>query len=221
MKKVCKIFPRTFIFGTLCCWTLCNAMAAQEPIQLCPRGYYVAKCGDYTIGTNLLKGYMIGTDQSPDYYDYANQRNLDNLRKFFAGEEAFRYRTKTTHTVIEVSPTGSDGYLQHRDALLSTICNTTDITCTKCPEGGTVDASVMYLDTDNNSPVDWEFHSKSDCYMKEFSDSTGVFEYVASESATQSQNCYYSIETTGSTLVIPTIINSSTSAETGPETPID
>lgn len=210
------------MFDTVCCCcALCNVFAAQEPIQLCPQGYYVAKCDDYTIGTNLLKGYMIGTVQSPDYYDYANQRNLANLRKFFAGEEAFRYQTKLTHTVIEVTPTGPNGYLQHRNGLLSAICNTTNITCTKCPENGTVDASVMYLDTDSNSPVDWEFHSKSDCYMKEFSDSTGVFEYVASESATQSQNCYYSVETMGSTLVTPTTMAASTATETKSNIPTD
>jgi hypothetical protein len=113
-----------------------------------------------------------------------------------------------TQTVVEVQP---EEYVPYRNGLLASICNPaeTEITCQKCPEDADVDESVVGLD-ENDTPVEdsWIFHTISDCYMNEFSDSTGTFEFVDPESETPNvaQNCYYNIEVSGSTLVTPTTV---------------
>lgn len=206
MNYFCKIFRKMMCAMII---VVHASFAEETPQTLCEAGYYVEKCGDYIIGTNLLKGYSIDeTHNSPDYYDYANENNLVNLRRFFAGTQPFRYRTKMTQTVVEVQP---EEYIPHRDGLLASICNPaeTEITCQKCPEDADVDASIVGLDEDN-VPVEesWVFHTISDCYIKEFSDSTGTFEYIDPESPNIAQNCYYNIEVGGSTVVTPTnVIN--------------
>lgn len=206
MNYFCNFFQRFFVLCVIFA-TVQNATAEETPQTLCAAGYYVEKCGDYVIGTNLLKGYQIDdTHNSPDYYDYANENNLVNLRKFFAGVQPFRYRTKMTQTVVEIEP---EEYVPFRNGLLASICNPaeTEIICQKCPEDADVDESVVGLDADNVPVEDsWIFHTISDCYINEFSDSTGTFEYVDPETPDVAQNCYYNIEISGSTLVRPTAV---------------
>jgi len=195
---------------------------------LCRAGYYVAKCGTNNVGTYWLKGYvksstnmsssmatntqttvaeragilrtvLANVTNSDDYYDYSGTNNVENLRRFFAGDKELVFTTLAGMRTSVVP----DVYLDNRDGLLAATCDPTQvqISCAKCPGLGTIPASTVDITYDTASLVarSWNFHTIADCYMQEFSDSTGIFEYVNDNNETQT--CYYSPEISGDALV--------------------
>ena len=53
-------------------------------VTICKKNYYISKCGSSIIGTNLLKGFSCeNCEDAVNYYDYSEQNNIENLRKFF------------------------------------------------------------------------------------------------------------------------------------------
>lgn len=140
----------------------------------------------------------VGVVNSPDYYDYSETGNVENLRKFFAGTEPMVF---TNVAGIRSLAQPAD-YLEERNGLLAATCDPTQVTivCAKCPGIGKVPASSVDIAYDSTSLVaaSWKFHTVADCYMQEFADSTGVFEYV--DDGNHSQSCYYNSEITGDAL---------------------
>lgn len=214
----------------------CNDMSeagADDYAQrhtLCRAGYYVSKCGDHTVGTYWLKGYVKSamtaasatsaqnqatttteragtlrtvvngtTTTSDDYYDYSDSNNVENLRRFFAGEDKLIFTTFAgMRTAVQAAQ-----YLDNRNGLLAATCDPTQvqISCAKCPGVASVPASTVDITYDTAALVagSWNFHTIADCYMQEFADSTGIFEYVNDDN--DPQTCYYSPEMTGDALV--------------------
>lgn len=202
-----------FFFALFC--NVCNIDAFADVQTLCSKGSYIAKCGDYSVGTNWLKGYsktgtktytdgtttkeITFTQKTPNYFDYsdnANEVNLMNLKKFFDGISDISYTQGSISTEERIQKTefpgtanGRVGYVPVRDEILSTFCNPNDVTikCAKCPGNGTVEESTF-----NTTLSKWEhFNTIASCYMTEYTDFTGTFIYVQDTSDQEKVNCYF------------------------------
>ena len=211
MKKMFK--PNKFFYKFLCVSLMffCfNTTYAGDTV--CGSGYYVASCSNEEIGTNLLKGFKYTENDvafnSPNYYDYSNQSNMDNLRNFFKGRGTLTYQDYryNEHTV-----TASE-YTEYRRKFLQKYCpNKNSILCLKCPNGGKTGVST--IDTSVSDPDSkWTLQVISDCYVSKFTDSTGSYEYIANTSQSGDKvHCYYDIDKPG-TQFIP---NSELNPQTG------
>ena len=148
------------------------------------------------VRNSLISGIV----NSPNYYDYSGINNLKNLRYFFSDDESdIIYTTSSgTRQVVQY-----DTYKTMRNNLLTATCNPVDvqITCSQCPGIGTVPASSVDITYDSGLLVSgsWNFHTIADCYMQEFSDSTGIYEYVDNNNNTE--NCYYANDVSGDVLI--------------------
>ena len=187
--------------------------------RICPENYYVATCGSVTIGTNLLKGILCAGCDVTNYYDYAEENNMENLRAFFDTDtcnntSTVEYIFYTDYNGTESSAT-SLSYCDQARLFLDTICtpntnsiNTPDssfFTCLPCPNDGNVGESVMGREEDG-----WKwsvFHTIADCYKDTFEDSTGTYVYGDTE------QCHYATEIKGDTLVLET--SGTTPADSG------
>lgn len=170
--------------------------------QVCSKGYYVISCSGKTIGTYLLKGFYYQgsgnqTMQSPNYYDYSMTSNMENLRAFFSGTGTFQYwkRDGTTISTAQADDTENvTGYKTYRDKFFATYCpNANSILCAKCPNGGKTDFSSISMTADGSTTV-WHLNFISDCYVSQYTDSTGSYEYIADTTNLQTLTCYYDTE---------------------------
>jgi len=152
-----------------------------------------------------LTPLISGVRNSPNYYDYSGANNIKNLRSFFSvflhdedGPKIIYTTSSGTLQIVSYSE-----YKNVRDSLLSAICNPIQhqIVCSKCPGVASVPASTVDITYDSGLlvPGSWKFHTIADCYMQEFQDSTGIFEYVDDDNTPQ--NCYYSNEVAGDVLI--------------------
>lgn len=198
-----------------------NGYAFKEQ-RICNSGQYLYSCNGKVIGTNWLKG--ISTANTPDYFSYGdNYKNLNmtNLRKFFNGIDTITYMESTNcgenYTNCEYTPKDiqKSTYVKYRNEILTKFCTDGDgklfsdkslYVCNKCDNNATISASTVRNDTYATGKIfgeTWNIHTIADCYMSEFSDTSGTFIYVP-ESNFEQQNtgmpCYYSTYTSGSKL---------------------
>lgn len=149
-------------------------------------------------GTIQTRTVATGVVNSTDYYDYSGTDNIKNLRKFFAGTEPIVYTNFSGMRALAQPAT----YLEDRNGLLAAICDPTQVQvgCTKCPGVAKIPESTVDMTYDSASIIasSWKFHTIADCYMQEFADSTGIFEYVDDNNTPQT--CYYNSEITGDAL---------------------
>ena len=171
-----------------------NAVLVNASIQQSAQVAVSARAG---IRNTLISGIV----NSPNYYDYSGINNLQNLRYFFGNddEQAIVYTTSSgTRQVATYS-----AYSDTRNKLLTAMCNpvSVQIVCSQCPGIATVPASTVDITYDSGLLVSnsWKFHTIADCFMQEFQDSTGIYEYV--DDANRTQNCYYSQDVGGDVLI--------------------
>lgn len=140
------------------------------------------------------KNYYISNDQS---------ELLDQMRAFFGGTESSIERCKTWSDNSCTERELTDKYLKDRYYILMTVCNPFDsntaVTCAYCPNSANIEKSTVKIKintlTNVSSAENWNFHTIADCYIKEFSDSTGTYIYV-NDSGSWDTNpdpeiCYY------------------------------
>lgn len=189
--------------------------------KICNAGEYLASCNKKVIGTNWLKGL-----KTPEnYFSYGDSNdtlNMTNLRKFFSGTETITYMQSTNcvgenYTNCEYTPkqVGKDTYVPTRNEILTKFCTDGDgklfsdksfYVCSKCPSNATIAASTVMEDTYATGKIfadTWNIHTIADCYMNEFSDTSGTFIYVPETNfagQTVGMPCYYSTHTYGSSL---------------------
>ncbi|MBO7644778.1 MAG: hypothetical protein J6S57_00545 [Alphaproteobacteria bacterium] len=207
-----KIVGAYILFS--CCMidgVIATSILSDSIFTICKKNYYIAKCGSSTIGTNLLKGFSCEyCDDAVNYYDYSEQNNIENLRKFFnscpaesVGPQYLSYENYDGQSSL----TSNDVFCNQRTAFLQNICmppsdiSSEFFTCLPCPDNGVTDtASTMKLVYEENRFV-WEtFHTFVDCYKNDFEDSTGKYVYVNNTNY-QPEKCYYTSEIRGDSLV--------------------
>lgn len=129
---------------------------------------------------------------------------VNNTEIFNESTELGAYDTKYNQTHGQLADVlerlSESGTSDVADLLLTQICNpliSNNIVCQPCPGDGKVDASSVGIQQDDDYDYDsysiiaktWKLYTISDCYMNEFTDSYGIFEYV--NDASESQSCYY------------------------------
>ena len=187
-----------------------------QDIKICGENRYLASCGSVNIGTNWLKGMKKttlndGTITTPDYYSYnaplTDTIHMTNLRKFFGGYESIIYDGNT------VTP---EKYTQYKNQILSNFCTNGsgvyegNVECKPCPNGASVASSSVKQNTSTGKIFwdTWDVHTIADCYMNTFSDDTGDYVYVPSNTVLNEDaktDCYYSTNVSGTTLTINVI----------------
>ena len=197
-----------------------------KKLSVCPSGQYLARCGMATLGTNWLKGMTkTGNIETPDFYSYnigtSESVHMENLRKFFAGKDSFKYNARTRSTDSSSDPyvytqktATPDDYKPALNQILSNYCTDeqgrlANTVCETCPNNATIARSTVEEDTYCTGKIlwdTWNVHTIADCYMNEFEDSTGSYVYVPNnithpENAADAKlTCYYSQTVTGSSL---------------------
>ena len=197
-----------------------------KKLSVCPSGQYLARCGMATLGTNWLKGMTKkGNIETPDFYSYnigtSESVHMENLRKFFAGKDSFKYNARTRSTdsssgtyVYTPKTATPDDYKPALNQILSNYCTDeqgrlANTVCETCPNNATIARSTVEEDTYCTGKIlwdTWNVHTIADCYMNEFEDSTGSYVYVPNNitppknAADAKLTCYYSQTVTGSSL---------------------
>ena len=183
---------------------------------LCGEGYYLSSCGMAILGTNWLHGMSKkGNIKTPDFYSYntnsSDSIHMENLRKFFEGNETIVYTKKLGNSYIESQATPEE-YKIVRNQILSNFCTDangilTSRECQRCPNNANVQASTVKQDSYDTGRLlwdSWNVHTIADCYMKEFEDTSGSYVYVPNNIGTQTASagiaCYYSVNVQGSSL---------------------
>lgn len=195
------------IFYKLLCMSLmffCFNINQTYAIEVCPQGQYVVSCSGKQIGTNWLKGFYIDEtthERSPNYYDYAMEKNMDNLRYFFDANQrnpiSYKDHDGNPHEVSADDTQGETGFKTYRDILLGRLCpNKESISCEKCPNGGKTDASTISESMDTHATI-WNLKVISDCYVSKYTDSTGSYEYINNTTNPETQTCFYNTEKEG------------------------
>lgn len=154
-----------------------------------------------TVRAGRYSTLISGIVNSPNYYDYSGINNLQNLRYFFGNDDGKRIVYTTSSGTRQVAEYAA--YSDTRNKLLAVTCNPVNvqIVCSQCPGVATVPASTVDITYDSGLLVSdsWKFHTIADCFMQEFQDSTGIYEYV--DDNNQAQNCYYSQDVGGDVLI--------------------
>lgn len=212
MEKMCNPNKKFYSFLCMSLMFFCFNTNTTYAEEVCGRNYYVVACKNpftninVQIGTNLLKGFYYTEDglqrQSPNYYDYYRQRNMQNLHAFFLcnNKSPFIYYdldTNERHTVPPITCT------KYRDLFLETYCpNKSSIVCAKCPNGGKTTASSISSSVDGNTTL-WDLKSIADCYISKFTDSTGSYEYLTDINYPEEskQECRYAPDVPGDQIV--------------------
>lgn len=141
-----------------------------------------------------------------NYYTTDNQSDLlQQMRDFFAAKKntSINYCEKVdqdNNKCTKINTINVEDYKSDRDTILNTVCNPFDsemvITCATCPGSAKVGASTVEINTALKTTKSWTFHTIADCYMQDFTDSTGTFKYVKPEQITNpnlpGEECYYS-----------------------------
>jgi hypothetical protein len=179
----------------------------MKRINICPAGYYVSKCGNFSVGYNWLKSIRIdNTTRTNDYTVSSDPvTRFDQMRRFFHGQYTTGWAS-TNGTVNKEEPAKQISTQSDRDTILGAVCNPNNVkkdssfsyTCTPCPEAGTVGPSYVYAEYTASSlliPNSWTFHSIADCYISQFTDTTGSFIYLpsnlGSNTTQDGKYCYY------------------------------
>lgn len=175
-----------------------------EEVELCPKGQYVQKCGDYRVGFNWLKSITFSNDGSTyttkNYYIANNPIKvtsqdipvlLEQMRTFFNADADSIFYIKMNNNTFTFEKTNTDKstYKKDRDNILNYACNPKEktISCAYCPNFAEVEPSTVKLSIKNT----WVFHTIADCYAEEFQDTTGNYHYVLPEDTNSVQKCYY------------------------------
>lgn len=176
--------------------------------ELCPEGQYVYKCGNYKVGFNWLRGIQklnseddTTSASTANYYISTSQSELlDQMRDFFnpstdSNYKSIEYCTSGTGKNCTRATRSQTDHLTDRELILLSLCDPNEsnmtVTCATCPNSANVPASSVDVTEDLNgakSASNWVFHTIADCYLKEFTDSTGTYEYRQNDTA---QECYY------------------------------
>ena len=191
-----------------------NALAAttfsSEPtgttVTICPEGQYVYKCGNYRVGFNWLKSATFPTQDNNNNNNNNNSVSIDTvttnnyyingttLELFEQMRKFFNQASNDTIEDINSLQVQATEYRQDRELILNSLCHpsTSSISCASCPNSATVEATTVELDG-NNQTIErsWNFHTIADCYMEEFTDSTGTYNYVQPSTNNDSAKCYY------------------------------
>ena len=168
--------------------------------QICPENQYLYSCSGYRLGVNWLKSVTLldpNDTNNPvtthDYYINGNVSELLNqMRNFFHGGPV-KYKNGSNWVYATSAQCQQD-----RETILNSLCNqflnTTQPTCRACPNNAKVKPSTVEIDEINGGVVSgsWYVYTLADCYMNEFTDSTGTFIYVNDITDTASHDCYYS-----------------------------
>ncbi len=181
--------------------------------RICDSGTYVAACGDYRVGFNWLKSARLldPVTSSADYIrykttkDYYNENDdiitfFDKMRIFFGNKTGVGILDANGNLVAEQDVKAD------REAILNNLCLPTTnskLTCLPCPPNDAdnkAEVPESYVELNNNNLAisgSWHFYTIADCYMKNFTDSTGTYFYVPEvidmENATpeNAEECYY------------------------------
>lgn len=197
------------IFVCALCGTMFCATDARCARELCHIGYYVSKCDNFEIGTNILKSLQENEGDSPvSYYDWSGQYNVANLRNFFDGKGPIIFYNSdgTGPTTI----TNQTKIVKMRNRFLNEVCaDAVDIVCTRCPGNGSSQVS-FHSGIHVGGSSEWNFVSFANCFMNKFTDNTGTY------TMSNNSDCYYSREITGNTHTVTT-----TTASEDPQNGID
>ena len=166
------------IFVGLLFITLLSSVYADNSITrvACPKDYYIAKCGNYTLGTKWLVNES--TPNYPDGYDYrhlftdSTNKNISNFYKFFKTESTInnnyssKYMPKyeaTTDIIYKTEYNGDEKrainstYTEQAKEIFNTFCviqssGTLNVECEPCPgDGKTLEESKIKLDPQNET----------------------------------------------------------------------
>lgn len=186
---------------------------------------------NWLYGMNKNKTLKTGTEtqypckcDTANYFSYSENystdkedENKENLRKFFAGKEIINYTAKikvenSSNYSYESKSVMPVDYKKARNIILSNFCTnergelTDDLKCEPCPNNAMIPASTVKRETYAPRRViydTWNIHTIADCYMDEFSDTTGTYVYVSKSSDLSTgsgEKCYYSDTKSGSYL---------------------
>lgn len=140
----------------------------------------------------ITKNYYISNDQS---------ELLDQMRDFFGGIKTEINHCKTwdnnNNTCTETELTND--YKNDRDKIFSNLCSPFDsnisVTCAYCPNSANIEQSTVVITSYrhlNTATLNWKLHTIADCYLKEFTDSTGTYEYLSTNQIdSTAERCYY------------------------------
>lgn len=193
-----------------------SSTTAASTIEICPKGQYVAACGNYRIGFNWLKSAKLpNPDQSSatasetasevvyketrNYYVSDNIMDLYNQMRIFFGNTTTSMEYLDNDGVVQIT----NNFQEDREAILNNLCHpsTVEPKCKPCPNNANIAPSTVSLDGDLLTiQYSWEFHTFADCYIQEFEDTTGTYFYVPDDinfdiasldSSTTVAQCYY------------------------------
>lgn len=169
-----------------------SAMAARgasavSTISICPRGQYVAACGNYNVGFNWLKsstlpdpnqssGSRIQYKETRNYYISDDALDLFQQMRIFFGHENSSIGYLDGTNILYTADFQDD-----RETILNNLCHPSNSTvkCLSCPNNADVVESSVQLDSNNLTiSGSWDFYTFADCYMQEFEDTTGTYFYV-------------------------------------------
>lgn len=178
-----------------------NANAdTTETVKLCPLpNQYVVSCSGYKVGFEWLKGGKISgkdatsnevkTLEIPEYLKKdslattSNEYKIEALRYFFAQAGG-----KTD--LAEGLPINTVEPKKVSD-LLSLLCsNPSDVVCATC-DGGFVDDSLYQYDETGIVANTWKFYTIADCYITDFTDQTGTYNYIETTSNPPIKHKFY------------------------------
>lgn len=180
-------------------------------VQICPKGSYVTKCGDYSVGYSWLTS-RYSTTCGTNALDISARSDttvaqyFEQMRTFFAGLPTLECAggnpvtcKSGAATLVMLSENCVKG---NRNSVLKKVCDPTKeettYVCEKCPNNANIPMSTVDIITTENSetttstPDNWNFHTIADCYQSEFEDDTGTFIYLQEGvNGNVEDNCYF------------------------------
>lgn len=194
-----------------------NANAdTTETVKLCPLpNQYVVSCSGYKVGFEWLKGGKISgkdatsnevkTLEIPEYLKKdslaktPNEDKIEALRYFFAqaGKNPQLKECQPSSTVKgsickeDGDRTKVNGGTTVAFDLLSILCSDpSDVVCATC-DGGFVDDSLYQYDETGIVANTWKFYTIADCYITDFTDQTGTYNYIETTSNPPIKHKFY------------------------------
>lgn len=180
-----------------------RAIDVKTTVKLCSYpNQYVVSCNGYKVGFEWLKGatisganikgstintltipnYTAGT-KFDDSTTTTTKDRIDALKYFFAQAGG-----KTD--LAEGLPINTVEPKKVSD-LLSLLCsNPSDVVCATC-DGGFVDDSLYQYDETGIVADTWKFYTIADCYITDFTDQTGTYNYIETTSNPPIKHKFY------------------------------
>jgi len=169
--------------------------------QICPENQFVYKCGNYRVGFDWLKSVKLPNPenmsqkvQTKNYYINDNALDLFNQMRNFFHDGDVKYKDDDGN--IKTADVAT--YKEDRQVILQNLCNplveNTGAICAKCPNDAKVKPSTVEVSEEDGKIIkySWDFYTIADCYMNEFKDSTGSYEYVTNINDNDTKHdCYY------------------------------